>query len=112
MSQTKQIDRESWLEYLSMFSNGNRGRMIAIEIVGEKIGAQTLASGTPLFAIDYDPAGKGDNLLISTGLEGLDLTHEIDAPVELRELQDDNGMVVSMEIVDRAGTRTILDFKS
>jgi hypothetical protein len=32
MAQTKKIDQERWLEFLSMFSNGNRGRMIAIEV--------------------------------------------------------------------------------
>ena len=32
MAQTKKIDQARWLEFLSMFSNGNRGRMIAIEV--------------------------------------------------------------------------------
>lgn len=38
MAQTKKIDQDRWIEFLSMFSNGNRGRMVAIEIVDMEIG--------------------------------------------------------------------------
>jgi hypothetical protein len=31
MAQTKKNDQERWSEFLSMFSNGNRGRRVAIE---------------------------------------------------------------------------------
>jgi hypothetical protein len=33
MAKTNKLDQERWPEFLSMFSNGNRGRMIAIEFV-------------------------------------------------------------------------------
>ena len=32
MAQTKKIDQGRWLEFLSMFSNGNRGRLVGIEV--------------------------------------------------------------------------------
>jgi hypothetical protein len=32
MAQTKKIDQGRWSEFLIRFSNGNRGRMIAIEV--------------------------------------------------------------------------------
>jgi hypothetical protein len=112
MSQTKQLDKERWSEFLSMFSNGNRGRMVAIEVVDMASGDQVLTDGAPLFAIDYDPANKGDDLVITTGREEVDYSHKISAPAEIWELQDDNGKAVSLEVIDQNGGKTILVFKS
>jgi len=112
MAQTKRIDQERWSEFLSMFSNDNRGRMITIEVADMAIGDQKLTDGMPLFAIDYDPVNKGDDLLISTGLDDVDFTHKISAPAEIWESQDDNGKVVAMEVINRNGAKTIIVFKS
>ena len=40
MAQTKKIDQGRWLEFLSMFSNGNRGRRVALETADMAIGDQ------------------------------------------------------------------------
>ncbi len=111
MAQTKKIDQKRWSEFLSMFSNGNRGRMVAIEVADMAIGDQPLTEAAPLFAIDYDPANKGDDLVITTGRDEVDYSHKISAPVEIWESQDDNGKVVALEIIDRDGAKTILVFK-
>ena len=112
MAQTKKIDQGRWLEFLSMFSNGNRGRLVAIEVADMSIGDQPLTAAVPLFAIDYDPANKGDDLVITTSRDEVDYTHKISAPVEIWESQDDNGKVVGLEIIDRNGAKTIVAFKS
>jgi hypothetical protein len=112
MAQTKKIDQGRWSEFLSMFSNGNRGRRVAIEVADMAIGDQPLTEAAPLFAIDYDPANKGDDLVITTGRDEVDYSHKINAPAEIWESQDDNGKVVSLEVIDRNGTKTILVFKS
>ena len=112
MAQTKQIDPMRWSEYLSMFSNGNRGRLMAIEIAGLAVGDQPLSGAAPLFAIDFDPAGKGDDLVITTGRDEVDYTHKISDPLEIWESQDDNGKVTALEVIDRSGSKTIFAFKS
>ena len=112
MAQTKKIDQGRWSEFLSMFSNGNRGRRVAIEVADMAIGDQPLTEAAPLFAIDYDPANKGDDLVITTGRDEVDYSHKINAPAEIWESQDDNGKVVSLEVIDRNGAKTILVFKS
>ena len=111
MAQTKKMDQDSWSEFLSIFSNGNRGRMVAIEVADMATGDQPLTDAAPLFAIDYDPANKGDDLVITTGRDELDYSHTISAPAEIWESQDDNGKVVSLEIINRDGVKTILVFK-
>ena len=111
MAQSKKIDQERWPEFLSMFSNGNRGRLMAIEVANLADGDQPLANAAPLFAIDFDPAGKGDDLVITTGRDKIDATHKISAPSEIWELQDDNGKVTAVEIIDRIENKTIRTFK-
>ena len=112
MAQTKKIDPGRWLEFLSMFSNGNRGRRVAIEVADMSNGDQPLTEAAPLFAIDYDPANKDDDLVITAGRDEVDYSHKINAPVEIWESQDDNGKVVSLEVIDRNGSKTILAFES
>ena len=112
MAQTKQIDQGRWSEFLSMFSNGNRGRLVAIEIEDIADGDQPLSDAAPLFAIDFDPAGKGDDMVITTGRDDVDYTHKISDPLEIWESQDDNGKVTALEVIDRNGSKTIVAFKS
>jgi hypothetical protein len=112
MAQTKKVEQDCWIEYLSMFSNGNRGRRIAIEVTDLATGDQQLTDAVPLFAIDYDPAKKGDDLMITTATDDIDYSHKIIAPVEIWESKDDNGMVVALEVIDRDGAHTIVVFKS
>ena len=112
MAQTKKIDQGRWLEFLSMFSNGNRGRLVAIEVADMSNGDQPLTDTSPLLAIDYDPANKGDDLVITIGRDEVDYSHKISAPVEIWEFQDDNGNVVALEIIDRDGAKNIVAFKS
>ena len=112
MAQTKKLDQERWSEFLSMFSNGNRGRMVAIEVADMAIGDQPITDGAPLFAIDYDPVNKGDDLMITTGRDEVEYTHKISAPAEIWESQDDNGKAMVLEIIARDGAKTILVFRS
>jgi hypothetical protein len=112
MAQTKQIDRERWSDFLRMFSNGNRGRLMAVEIADTADGEQPLADAAPLLAIDFDPAGKGDDLVITTGRDEIDFAHKISAPLEIWELQDDNGKVMALEVIGRGVSKTIIAFKS
>ena len=113
MHQTKKLLQSDWQDFFATFSNGNKGRMIAIEALGMVDGPShpTLSSGLPLLAIDYDPASKGDELVISTGKDSLDYTHTIGDAYEIWYEQDDNGQVVSLEVLSRNELRTIIIFK-
>ncbi|GIU36738.1 DUF5335 domain-containing protein [Shewanella schlegeliana] len=112
MQQTKQLHQADWLDHFVTFSNGNKGRMITIEMVGLTVGDQPLADASPLLAIDYDPVNKGDKLTISTGTNSIDYTHTISEPNKIWQQQDDNGKVISLEIINQTNTSTIITFKS
>ena len=110
MAQTKKLEQEQWLEFLSLFSNGNRGRMVSIEIE-DTSGEQPIVDAAPLFAIDYEPVRKGYELVISTGLDAVDYSHAISAPTEIWQAQDDNGEVTSLEVINQDNFRTIIVLK-
>ncbi|ABZ76943.1 hypothetical protein Shal_2384 [Shewanella halifaxensis HAW-EB4] len=112
MQQTKQLHQADWSDHFVSFSNGNKGRLITIEMVGVAIGDQPLADASPLLAIDYDPVTKGNKLTISTGVNAIDYSHSINEPNEIWQQQDDNGKVISLEIKNQANTSTIIAFKS
>jgi len=111
MPQTKQLPQTDWLDYFANFSNGNKGRLISIEIVNMTDGDLPLTDDSPLLAIDYDPVNKGNNITISTGINTIDYMHTISVPNEIWHQQDDNGKVISLEIKNLANTNTIITFK-
>ncbi len=106
--ETKKIPTERWAEWCTTFTNGNRGRLVRIEVVSDELGAEPLADGAALVAIDYDPAGKGNNFVISYGDEAAPASHVITKPVALWQAQDRDGLVVSLEIEAEGGSRIII----
>jgi hypothetical protein len=109
-TQSKAVPRERWAEFLSLFSNGNRGRRVSIETISSTEDWR-VASQAPLLAIDYDPVGKGDDVVISLGQDSLAASHVVEGPQELWEAQDENGKVVAVQLVDRGGAKTLLSFE-
>jgi hypothetical protein len=112
MEKSKQIQIEDWIEHLSLFTNGNKGRLVSISTEDSEMGNNRLADKLPLMAIDYDPLKKGDDILISLGGESADFRHEINAPVEMWETHNDLGVVILMEIIDQNNNKVILAFDS
>ena len=99
MSTKKQIETSEWQDRLQSFTSGNKGRTSAIAA-----GGMTLAEQKALVSVDYDPVGKGNDMMIS--LEGF--SHTVNAPVELYITEESNGVVSTLEIVDQNGVSTFL----
>lgn len=108
--ETKEIPPEAWTSWCDTFSNGNRGRLISLQVVNDQIGDARLVDRAVLVAIDHDPARKGNDIVVSYGEEAAPSTHVITAPVVLWQANDKNGQVVSLEIADTSGTKTIITF--
>ena len=104
--ETKQLPREEWGAFLATLSTENRGRVVSAEVVGEDVGDQLLFTG-PLMALDYDPVGKGDDIVITAGEEAFE--HVIHSPSELWLARAADGQIVSMEIGSADGRRTIIN---
>ncbi len=98
MSINKQIPAEQWIEFFDTFTNGNRGRLIDLEVVDREFGDETPVKEQPLWSLIYDPANKGNDLTIEIGRDQVAYGHTIEAPNEVWQEQDDNGKVVALGI--------------
>ncbi len=112
MTQTKQIKPDQWLEHLSMFTNANKGRLTTIKSFNPEEGDYLLAEDIPLMALDYDPVGKGNDLVITLGADTIDYTHTVQEPVDMLEMHNENGQVITLEIIDQNENKIIIDLKS
>ncbi len=104
----KQIPRDEWVEFFDMLTNGNKGRLINLELLDRELGDETPVKGQPLLSLVYDPVNKGNDLTIEIGRTQVAYAHTIDAPQEVWQAQDDNGKVVALEIKTNEGNQAIL----
>ncbi len=110
MVKSKQIPGDRWVEYCSLLTDGNRGRLMTISDIDERAGLNLLVNEMPLWAVDYDPAEKGDDIVVSMGKDSIEYVHTIDAPVEIWESRNDKGVVVQLRIIDRSSNEFNLTF--
>lgn len=108
MSINKQIPAEQWVEFCDTFTNGNKGRLIVLEVLDPELGVQTPVKDQPLWSLVYDPVGKGNDLTIEIGRNEVAYGHTIDSPNELWQEQDDNGKAIALEIKAESGSQTIV----
>jgi len=106
MSNTKQVLPENWIERVSLFTDGNKGRLVSISLCN----TETLVEDIPLMSVDYSSQLKGYDMVISVGLGSMKLNHIINAPLELWETKNDSGVVTSIEIIDFNNNEYILTF--
>ena len=101
MSERKQITRDQWPRYLSEVTAGNRGRKIAVDVIGrpdvspesvsERASISVPLTDAPFLAVEYEPVEKGNAIIVSAGVEAVEYEHAVDGPVELVENLDAEG---------------------
>ena len=99
MSTKKQIKKEDWQDKIQSLISGNKGRVAKITV-----GNDTVIDGIALVGIDYDPKGKGNEIMFT--VEGS--THSVLSPAGLSVVEQSNGVVSAVEVVDKNGETTIL----
>ena len=110
MKTKKQIQPDRWIGYTDALINDNRGRIANIEVYNENIGREVIVHQLPLQDTVYDPVGKGDALTFAFGQQKVEVSHIVESPVEIWELHNDNGQVISIEINDHNDVLTIVKF--
>jgi hypothetical protein len=108
MAINTQVPQEDWKEFFVTFSNGNRGRMLSLEIFDTESGDVGSRKQGKLMAVDYDPVGKGNDIVVTTGVDVIDYSHTIGAPVEVWKAQHENGEIGALEIIDQNNGKTII----
>jgi Family of unknown function (DUF5335) len=105
---SKSVPRERWAEFFDIFSNGNRGRYISIEVIGSEFGDAELIKNAPLMAMVYDRPDKGNNLAIEVGKDEVTYAHTVDAPTEVLTGQNSDGVMMAVQIADATGIKTLI----
>ena len=101
----KLLKKTEWPERLTTLSSGNRGANALLEEAGENI-----AENLPFRNIEYDPVGKGDDLVIALGESDSSMRHVVQAPAEIYLNQTSDGELTSIEISNSAGVVSKLRF--
>lgn len=79
-----------------------------MEVFSEADGSTGPMKMGPLMGFDYDPVGKGDDIILSIGVDDVDHTHTIGGPVEIWRAQLDSGEIGAVEIIDQSKTKTVI----
>jgi hypothetical protein len=107
-TETREIPRESWIEFLDGFSRRHEGWLVDLEVLGA-VGAQTEAHDRPLEGISSEHAGR--RIAITLGPSERPAEHIVESPSHLR-VQEEGGADLSLQIESSAGETTLLSFRS
>ncbi len=110
MSINTQVPQERWGDFFVTLSNGNRGRTLSLEVLDPVSGDSGLARQGKLMAVDYDTVEKGNDIVVTTGVDEIEYAHRIETPVEVWKMQKDDGELSALEIIDQNNIKTILTF--
>ena len=87
-----------WQERFTTFTSGNRGRIAAIATQG-----MTVIENRPFRDLEYDPVGKGNDVIITFGDREDTFTHTVNDPAEIVLHQEDDGEISALEVLDQNG---------
>ena len=108
---TLEIPRRQWIDRLDEFSRAHEGWPVALDILGEAIGAQPQFRLLSLAGVTAEPTEGGRISITVTLQSGGFLTHTVDAPVHVFIEQTDAGDEAALQIEAADGTKAILQFR-
>lgn len=110
MQETREIPRETWDQFFSRFSNDHETQFVAVEVMGQDIGAQVEGQTLLLGGISRaDPDGESLALMFDS-ITGEHLTHMVNRPTHVWIQQSAGNVDESLEIESADGTRTLVRF--
>jgi hypothetical protein len=106
--ETREIPRESWIEFLDGFSRRHEGWLVDVEVLGG-VGAQTEAHDRPFEGISSEHEGR--RIAITLGPSDRPAEHVIESPSHVR-VQENQGADLALQIESSGGETTLLSFRS
>jgi hypothetical protein len=106
MPTTKQIPRDEWQSYFERFTKqhlvGGPPEAGTIEVVSPVIGDQLEARATHLEGLSYDPKSNAFEVWLE------DIDHLVFDPAEIWVIEEDDGLVSTIELVAADGAKQIV----
>ena len=108
---TIEIPRPEWGDRLDEFSRAHEGWPVALDILGESIGAQPEFRLLSLVGVTAESVGGGRISITATLASGGFFTHTIHAPVHVFIERTEAGADAALQIEAADGTKAILQFR-
>ena len=111
MSDTLEIPRERWADYLNALGNRELNHGVRIRTEGPELGDQPLAEALPLVGISLEQKGSEAGAIeITLGRStGENYTHVIARPTHMY-VEQEGEMVRCLDIEDNARVKTLIFF--
>ncbi len=110
MHSTREIPRDAWDYFFTRFSNDHETQFVAVEVMGQDIGAQV--EGQTLLLTGVSRADEnGESLALSfDSVNGEHLTHMVSNPTHVWVQRAPDNTDEALEIESADGTRTLVRF--
>jgi hypothetical protein len=106
MTTTREIPRSDWSGYFDRFTEHHLRRpgreLVTIEVLSPEIGDQVQARSAPLLGIVYDRQSNALEVLLK------DADHLAFQPENIWVVEQDDGALVTVEVVKADGTKELL----
>jgi len=110
MEETREIPRESWIDFFDGFSRRHQGWLVDVEVLRGDIGAQFEAEGLPLEGISADKKTKDISIAVMS--KDKIVEHFVLKPAHVRVEEVENGAEAAIEIESDEGDITVVTFRS
>lgn len=107
-----------WSDFFEQLTDENRGRLITLKLLDERLGDFEVLRHTPLHSITYDCPIDGSDLdLIVTvgrpqGMEAATYAHRVVLPKTISIITNEDGFVLSCTITSQDHVQTLISFQS
>src|SRR3954464_8873024 len=108
-----EIPEQQWISYFDGFSREHAGWPVTIEVLTAETGPQRIAKDLALQGISFDPSGSRPcTIQVAAGDDpSANMSHVIDLPLHIREVQNDDSGEVTIQIEPARGAMTLIHVK-
>jgi len=110
-TENREIPRGEWESFLEAFSRRHQGWLVTVEVLREKLGAQTEVRDLPLQGIFSERDGRRITILVGRDAQK-HLAHVVESPGRLWVEVAEGGAEAALEVESEDATKTILEFRA
>jgi hypothetical protein len=107
---TREIPREGWDTFFARFSDDHETQFVAVEVMGNEIGAQVEGRTLLLSGISRADQDNQSLALMFDSVNGEHVTHMVNKPTRVWVQRSSDNTDEALEIESADGTRTLVRF--
>ena len=108
MQTTIEIPRDGWDKFFTRFNHDHETQLVAVEILGRDIGAQTEGRSLLLGGISAGNESGDSLVMMFDSLDGEHVTHMVNKPVHVWIQRSPDNSDEALQIESADGTKTLV----